>query len=196
MYFPPAFRLFLLLTFSFFFIFLFLIFSFLLFIFLHFTFSFFLRLDSTELARSNKALLVRLLETNGFVVKQPSSNLDLLLLALHRHDAQPCDDHVTVFATERALHHVTFSPAMFRSSGGGAVAAESTNSLLLFLQRSGLVIECGPLHKAAMRREVWAALWRAPWSLPSAPLRSYFGEEVAFYFEWMNLYSNWLLLPG
>ncbi|CAK4096485.1 unnamed protein product [Aphanomyces euteiches] len=82
---------------------------------------------------------------------------------------------------------------------------------------NGIVEQMLPLHKANLNllRRSWVCYWRRPvvasrwthglrclfrlvWHGLDQPLddvAQYFGEKVAFYFAWVQMYTKWLLLP-
>jgi hypothetical protein len=34
------------------------------------------------------------------------------------------------------------------------------------------------------------------WLAPVSHIRSYYGEEVAIYYEWMNFFLRWMMIPA
>ncbi|KAG5484035.1 hypothetical protein LSCM1_05888 [Leishmania martiniquensis] len=58
-----------------------------------------------------------------------------------------------------------------------------------------------PAHVESMRDALWRSVWPArsltEWlTIPEDAVASYLGEEIMFYFAWMNHYARWLLGAG
>ncbi|KAG5484340.1 hypothetical protein LSCM4_07906 [Leishmania orientalis] len=58
-----------------------------------------------------------------------------------------------------------------------------------------------PAHVESIRDTLWRSVWPArsltEWlTIPEDAVASYLGEEVMFYFAWMNHYARWLLAAG
>eukprot|EP00941_MAST-03F_sp_MAST-3F-sp1_P002252 g2252.t1 len=76
----------------------------------------------------------------------------------------------------------------------------SEASLLYILQSNALIDLISPVHDEVTRTELmWdtfkVGLGRSLFS-PIESLRNYYGEEVAFYFLWIDFMTLWLLLPA
>ncbi|XP_063728669.1 anoctamin-8-like [Symsagittifera roscoffensis] len=59
-----------------------------------------------------------------------------------------------------------------------------------------IVEEYFPLHDLEAKNSLWKKIRANPIRVPIADVRDYFGEEVAFYFAWMNFFNITLLVPG
>jgi len=73
------------------------------------------------------------------------------------------------------------------------------------LEKSGVVSQMYPVHhyaqKDAFEKANWSKLSVCSWlSWPGGEdiddVRGYFGEEVAFFFHWVNFYTRWMMVPG
>lgn len=75
---------------------------------------------------------------------------------------------------------------------------KSDVELLSALQncRSPVIEEYFPLHDDSARKALWRKYRSQPWKTPVMELRNYFGEEVAFYFAWVNHFMRFLIIPG
>eukprot|EP00795_Rhopilema_esculentum_P008383 gene8383-14358_t len=51
-----------------------------------------------------------------------------------------------------------------------------------------------PMHSANQRAKLWRAAQRNPFVFPLDDIQVYYGEEVAYYFAWMNFFT-WSLVP-
>jgi hypothetical protein len=103
------------------------------------------------------------------------------------------------------------------ASGDRTLAAQQQHEpLLAALTRCGAVSAVCPLHaeegshsaqgastgggssgrRALWHRVCWQTWPLSPSSLPVHELRSYYGEQIAFYFAWLDFVSRMLLLPS
>jgi anoctamin-10 len=64
------------------------------------------------------------------------------------------------------------------------------------LRKFGLVDEILPLHSTVQKDNLLAGAFNIFSEFPIQALREYYGEEVAFYFAWMNFYLKSLLFPA
>eukprot|EP00794_Sanderia_malayensis_P011886 gene11886-13118_t len=53
-----------------------------------------------------------------------------------------------------------------------------------------------PLHSSTERRSLWKEVKKNPFIFPLDHLQSYYGEEIAFYFAWMNFFTLSLIFPA
>lgn len=55
-----------------------------------------------------------------------------------------------------------------------------------------------PLHDLPTRAKIWeeCSLWHAVFHIPVGPIRKYFGEQIGFYFAFLQFYSAALLVPA
>ena len=73
---------------------------------------------------------------------------------------------------------------------------ETGRSLVKACKSVHFVEDYFPIHDSEAISKIWH---RSRWRLLSAPvqdLREYFGEEIAFYFAWVEFYLMYLWLPG
>ncbi|XP_075241004.1 anoctamin-10-like [Convolutriloba macropyga] len=59
-----------------------------------------------------------------------------------------------------------------------------------------VIEECFPLHDLEAKSALWKKIQSNPIQVPITAVREYFGEEVAFYFAWMNFFNITLIFPG
>ena len=62
--------------------------------------------------------------------------------------------------------------------------------------KNRVIEEHFPLHDDSARNKLWEKFKSEPWTTPIAELQTYFGEEVTFYFAWVNHFMRSLLFPG
>ena len=70
--------------------------------------------------------------------------------------------------------------------------------MLFFMERCYLIEELVNLHSWArngqpplVQKEVFQSVFAS-----SEPIRQYYGENIAIYFEWLNYYLKWLIVPA
>jgi hypothetical protein len=72
-----------------------------------------------------------------------------------------------------------------------------SSRLRLVLQANHYVDVVTPLHWGPARDAIVQATWKPfPLMPPVHEIRNYYGEDVAFYFAWMGLLSQWLVVLG
>ena len=72
----------------------------------------------------------------------------------------------------------------------------SSNTLRHVLQDSGLVDAVAPTHIPHIQNKIVKETLNLRTGAPLTAMRDYYGEEIAFYFAWMNHFSLWLIFPG
>ncbi len=76
--------------------------------------------------------------------------------------------------------------------------ASTFHKLYLFdtLRNKGFVDAIVPLHRLSLRQNILSETLNFKSKVPLRAIRDYYGEEVAFYFGWMDFYTHALLYPG
>ncbi|OWZ21833.1 Anoctamin protein [Phytophthora megakarya] len=108
--------------------------------------------------------------------------IDLLLFELGRLKVQP---RHTAHATEEE-DNVPAMPEPFQDEEHGLLLQQAMHSKLM--------TDHFPLHDDKERSELvekWVKEWAKP--QPLSTVRSYFGDEVGFYFGFLGMYTQWLM---
>jgi len=72
-----------------------------------------------------------------------------------------------------------------------------TQSLTFVLERDGYIEVIAPIHHALLRKRIWKeTLWNIIRGPPLELIHSYYGEEISFYFAWMDFLTRWSCFPG
>lgn len=73
----------------------------------------------------------------------------------------------------------------------------NTSSLLCnVLEANELVDLITPVHVPHLRTKIMNQVKRIGVAVPIQDIRDYYGEEIAFYFAWMDFYIRYLVFPG
>lgn len=84
-----------------------------------------------------------------------------------------------------------------RTASGGDVSDELQKKCLgLLLQENDLIDLISPVHITHIRRKLLKETMKLTTGPPIRPMRDYYGDEVAFFFAWMNQFTRWLVIPG
>lgn len=75
-----------------------------------------------------------------------------------------------------------------------SVALHTGQPLVAALLGASLLEEVMPVHDAAVHETIMPKFW-SPFP-NSSKIRSYYGDSVALYFEWMQFMWTWLAIPG
>ncbi|CAK9184495.1 unnamed protein product [Ilex paraguariensis] len=84
-------------------------------------------------------------------------------------------------------------------SNSKEVRWEPKEPLLRKLQSDGIVKEVFPLHDETKRKQLlrsWALKWRDFTNQPIDEICSYFGMKIATYFDFLGMYTRWMLFPA
>jgi len=68
--------------------------------------------------------------------------------------------------------------------------------LFLLLRENGFVDLISPVHVKSIRLTLLKNALKRLVGPPIRPLKDYYGDEVAFYFAWMEHFTRWLIFPG
>eukprot|EP00892_Ulva_mutabilis_P012367 jgi/Ulvmu1/9502/UM052_0075.1 len=74
------------------------------------------------------------------------------------------------------------------------ITVHAGQPLLTALLRAHVLEDIMPVHDAAIHQKMMPKFW-SPFPTTSA-IRSYYGDSVALYFEWMQFMWTWLTVPG
>ena len=114
----------------------------------------------------------------------PCEKAHVTQLALNK--VHLCDDGIELLS--RAEVYKSKHPKF------GAPHHKKDSPIFLTLRQLGLLEIFAPLHNSAknqvFRRPFWKPLY------PVQKIRDYYGEEVAYYFAWMNHFTQWLIVPA
>ena len=74
----------------------------------------------------------------------------------------------------------------------------SSDSMILLdvLKEHNLLETITPVHFVAEREEIMKESWNPSSKLPIEKIKNYYGDEVAFYFSWLNFFNAWLIIPA
>ncbi|KAL7680549.1 putative anoctamin [Plasmopara halstedii] len=111
--------------------------------------------------------------------------IDLIMFELGRLNVQITHNHSTGLDNEIADDVATI-PHPFQDEEHGLLLQQAMHSKLL--------MDHFPLHDHKERRELvemWVKDWKHP--QPLYTVRSYFGDEVGFYFGFLGMYTQWLM---
>lgn len=92
---------------------------------------------------------------------------------------------------------------VYRRYGGGellssllrAELGERSDCLRHVLQAYDFVDLVTPVHQPRVRNAIWSESCKH-WIPPLQAIRDYYGEEIAFYFAWMEFITRWLCFPA
>lgn len=92
-------------------------------------------------------------------------------------------------STEAASTETSTLPAPFEDEEHGLLLQQALHSRF--------VSECFPLHDDKERHEL-VETWVKQWSRaqPLDNVRAYFGDEIGFYFGFLGMYTQWLVVPA
>ena len=156
---------------------------------------------------SDRAMLVwSILDSiNVLPIKGISSNLsrkldELNVPYLHsRYYAQLHHDDnnssTTSSISKFALKRFPFSRLSAKDSSDDDQEVAS-QCLRHVLEDSGLADVITPAHIPHISNKILQETLDVRTGPPLRAMRDYYGEEIAFYFAWMNEYTRWLLVPG
>lgn len=71
---------------------------------------------------------------------------------------------------------------------------QSGQKLVAALFGAGLLEDVMPVHDDAVHQTIMPKFW-SPFP-DTSQIRSYYGDSVALYFEWMQFMWTWLAIPG
>jgi hypothetical protein len=79
-----------------------------------------------------------------------------------------------------------------KQHGAGLIAARFMKS------NDHPLVAMFPLHDLPTRAKIWeeCRVWHAVFHIPVDPIRNYFGEQIGFYFAFLQFYSAALLIPS
>lgn len=80
--------------------------------------------------------------------------------------------------------------------GGIPLGDMPTQSLRYVLEHADYIDASSPIHRSGLKEEIWNETCGFSIMPPIEKIRLYYGEEVAFYFAWMGVLTQWLVFPG
>lgn len=83
-----------------------------------------------------------------------------------------------------------------RRVGRSGSALNASSPLSLVLSSHDMLESVTPVHAVAEREALLRHCWDPRTSVPVDEIRNYYGEEVAFYFCWLEFFQRWLRVPA
>jgi len=94
------------------------------------------------------------------------------------------------------LHHRHYSRSFSFIGKDVDEQTKASQTLRHVLEDSGIVDVVSPCHLKHIRDKILHETISFRTGAPVHAIRSYYGEEIAFYFAWMSHFSKWMIVPG